>query len=168
MRKYFVLIFVLALLSSRTLFAEEGAVAETPSVPTEAVAEPVADPAVEPTPAVEPEAVPAPEAPAAPVADAVAATPAVEPAVTDIVAENLEFVSGEVTSIDETAKTVTLKLYGDTEDAANDKVLTVSLDDNTDVTDGEKDRDLKSLTAGTEVDVEYDAKSNKATYIFVY
>ena len=33
---------------------------------------------------------------------------------------------------------------------------------------GEQDRDLKSLTVGTEVDVEYDPATNKATYIFVY
>jgi hypothetical protein len=83
-------------------------------------------------------------------------------------AENLEFISGEITGIDEAAKSVTVKLYGETENAANDKILTVSIEGTTDITDGEKDRDLKSLTAGTEVDVEYDPKTGKATYIFVY
>ncbi|GEM_PF-1026549 len=82
--------------------------------------------------------------------------------------ENLEFVSGEITSTDAAAKTVTVKLYGETENATNDKVLTVKLDEATDITDGEKDRDIKSLTNGTEVDVEYDPATSKATYIFVY
>jgi hypothetical protein len=83
-------------------------------------------------------------------------------------AENLEFISGEISSVDETAQTITVKLYGESDDASNDKILTVKLDSTTDITDGEKDRDLKSLTPGTEVDVEYDSTSNKATYIFVY
>ena len=84
------------------------------------------------------------------------------------VSENLEFVSGEIASTDQTAKTVTVKLYGETENAANDKILTIKLDETTDITDGEKDRDIKSLTNGTEVDVEYDPATDKATYIFVY
>ena len=95
-----------------------------------------------------------------------APTAAVNPA--PAASENLEFVSGEITSTDEAAKTVTVKLYGETENAANDKTLTVKLDETTDITDGEKDRDIKSLTNGTEVDVEYDPATNKATYIFVY
>ncbi len=82
--------------------------------------------------------------------------------------ENLEFVSGEVTAVNETAKTLSVKLYGETENSTENKTLTVSVDASTDITDGEKDRDLKSLTAGTEVDAEYDPASNKATYIFVY
>lgn len=82
--------------------------------------------------------------------------------------ENLEFVSGEVSAVDEAAQSVTVKLYGETEQDATDKTLTVKLDETTDITDGEKDRDAKSLTAGTEVDVEYDPKTSKATYIFVY
>ena len=47
-------------------------------------------------------------------------------------------------------------------------MLKVNVDENTDITDGEQDRDLKSLSVGTEVDVEYDPATNKATYIFVY
>ena len=82
--------------------------------------------------------------------------------------ENLEFVSGEVASLDEASKSLTVKLYGETENAPSDKTLKVTVDENTDITDGEQDRDLKSLTAGTEVDVEYDPSNNKATYIFVY
>ncbi len=86
----------------------------------------------------------------------------------DIKTENLEFISGEISAVDETAKSITVKIYGETENNAPEKTISITLDDTTDITDGEKDRDLKSLTAGTEVDVEYDPASNKATYIFVY
>ena len=70
--------------------------------------------------------------------------------------------------MDEAAKTVSVRLYGENEDKASEKVLTVNIDENTDITDGEQDRELKSLAAGTEVDVEYDPATNKTTYIFVY
>ncbi len=83
-------------------------------------------------------------------------------------AENLEFISGEVTGLDEVAGALTVKLYGETEADTNPKSLVVHVDETTDITDGEKDRDVKSLATGTEVDVEYDPASNKATYIFVY
>ena len=82
--------------------------------------------------------------------------------------ENLEFISGEVSTLDEPAKSLTVKLYGETENAPSDKTLKVEVDSNADITDGEQDRDLKSLSVGTEVDVEYDPATNKATYIFVY
>lgn len=82
--------------------------------------------------------------------------------------ENLEFISGEVSALDEANKMITIKLYGETENTPGEKSITVVVDSSTDITDGEKDRDLKSLTAGTEVDVEYDPSSTKATYIFVY
>lgn len=101
---------------------------------------------------------PAAEAEPAPAAPEPVAAPA---------AENLEFVSGEITAMDEAAKTLTVKLYGETEEKS-EKMITVEVDDVTDITDGEKDRELKSLAAGTEVDVEYDPATKKATYIFVY
>jgi hypothetical protein len=82
--------------------------------------------------------------------------------------DNLEFISGEVSAVDESAKTVSVRLYGDEGATAGEKILKVVVDETTDLTDGEKDRDLKSLTVGTEVDVEYDPTSSKATYIFVY
>ncbi len=168
MKKSLFLGFAAILLSSGVLLAEDKAPATDAAAPESAPA------------AVTTESAPAMSEPAAPaVTEAPAAT--AETAAPDVTAtavttgtpttsapENLEFVSGEVTSIDEAAKKMTVKLYGDTEDAATDKILTVTLDENTDVTDGEKDRDLKSLTPGTEVDVEYDATSSKATYIFVY
>ena len=102
--------------------------------------------------------------------EAVAAIPAAEntaPGET-VNTENLEFVSGEVSALDEASKALTVKLYGESENTPSDKTLKVNVDANTDITDGEQDRDLKSLTAGTEVDVEYDPATNKATYIFVY
>lgn len=111
-----------------------------------------------------------------PVPAEVPAAPAVVPALpvdvpapaVDVAADNLEFISGEVGEMDETGKTITVKLYGETESATTDKTLKVSVDASTDITDGEQDRDFKSLAVGTEVDVEYDPATNKATYIFVY
>ncbi len=117
---------------------------------------------VAPAPPAMPE-VPAETASAAPAVPAV-----VEPAEDAAASENLEFVSGEVTAVNESAKTLTVKLYGEADNQAAEKTLTVSTDANTDITDGEKDRDLKSLTPTTEVDVEFDPASSKATYIFVY
>jgi hypothetical protein len=102
------------------------------------------------------------EAPAAETPEALA--PAAEE---EVAAENLEFVSGEVTSSDGTAKTIAVKLYGETE-TSGDKSLTIQVADTTDITDGEKDRDFASLAPGTEVDVEYDPATAKATYIFIY
>lgn len=96
------------------------------------------------------------------------AAPLTEEAAEPAVNENLEFVSGEVAAVDAVAKSVTIKLAGDTEENVTEKSLTVTTDASTDITDGEKDRELGSLSAGTEVDVEYDPATKKATYIFVY
>ena len=141
-----------------------------PPADTAAVAAPVEAVAPAPVPAAAEPAAPVEAPPAAPeAAPAMPAMAAPAPATgepSDL--ENLEFVSGEVSGMDESVKTVTVKLYGENEDGKSDKVLTVKVDETTDITDGEKDRDLKSLTAGTEVDVEYDPATNKATYIFVY
>ena len=125
-----------------------------PSAPATPPAAPPAVPAVAAAPAAA-APVPAPEA---------LALAAPEAANT----ENLEFISGEVSALDEASKSLTVKLYGETENTPSDKTLKVTVDTNTDITDGEQDRDLKSLTVGTEVDVEYDRASSKATYIFVY
>jgi hypothetical protein len=133
-------------------------------VTTEAAPAPVA-------PAVVAPAAPAPAAPAPlPVESAPAAVAPAAPAPVPAAnaADNLEFVSGEISALDEANKSITVKLYGEAEANASNKTLTVSVDTTTDITDGEKDRDLKSLTPGTEVDVEYDPATKKATYIFVY
>ena len=111
----------------------------------------------------------APAPAAAPATAAPVVTEAAAPAAAENVnADNLEFISGEVGELDEAGKTITVKLYGETESATTDKTLKVSVDASTDITDGEQDRDFKSLSVGTEVDVEYDPTTNKATYIFVY
>ncbi len=110
----------------------------------------------------------APALDAAPVATELTEPAPLAEAVPAPAIDNLEFISGEISVVDPAAKTVTVKLYGETENAATDKLLVISLEDTTDITDGEKDRDLKSLTPGTEVDVEYDPATKKATYIFVY
>ncbi len=125
-----------------------------------AASEPVATPAVEK---------PATTAPATEPASETPVEPKTEEEVSDEKAsENLEFVSGEINAVDEATKTVTVKLYGETEKSTGDKVISVKVNDSTDITDGEADRDLKSLTPSTEVDVEYDPATNIATYIFVY
>lgn len=144
------IIFLLFLVYSLSAFAGHELRAEESPAPSTSTEPTVASPAPE-TPA---ETTPA------------ASTPA--EASENKIAENLEFVSGEITGMDEAAKTITVKLYGETENAANDKILTIKLDETTDITDGEKDRDIQSLTNGTEVDVEYDPATSKATYIFVY
>ena len=110
------------------------------------------------------------EAAAPPVAEVapVEAAPAAATTAETVATENLEFISGEVSVINETTNAVTIKLYGETENAPGDKSITVTVEPTTDITDGEKDRALKSLAGGTEVDVEYDPATNKATYIFVY
>lgn len=130
-------------------------------------AEDAAVPVEEAAPAPAEAEAPAVEAPAPAANEAAATTPAA-PLEAAVSAENLEFISGEVSATDEAAKTITVKLYGETENTPGDKSVTVTVDESTDITDGEKDRDLKSLTNGTEVDVEYDPGSSKATYIFVY
>lgn len=165
MKKFFGIIVLIcsfaAVLSEAPLWAEEAVTADTaaPVVPAAADIAAPAEPAA-PVVAVAPEPKPA---------DIVTSAAVAAPETAELPStENLEFVSGEITKTDEIAKTVTVKLYGETEDQASEKILTVTLDENTDITDGEKDRDLKSLAASTEVDVEYDPASNKATYIFVY
>lgn len=150
MKKYGLLILVFSFVFLQNSFAAE--------MTTEEAAAPAAATEVDMTAAAPTDS---------PAAAAEVAAPVAEVADT-INQENLEFVSGEVSASDEAAKTITVKLYGETEEETNDKVLTIKIDETTDITDGEKDRDIKSLTLGTEVDVEYDPASNKATYIFVY
>ena len=129
---------------------------EAAPAPAEAMAPAAVEAAAPAAPASEEVAVPAPATSGAP-KEAAAAK-----------AENLEFISGEVSAVDEASKSLTVKLYGETENKPSDKTLKVTVDTGTDITDGEQDRALKSLTTGTEVDVEYDPATNKATYIFVY
>lgn len=173
MKKLSLFVFLSAfVLMSCNLYAEETGTAPAPETAAEPV--PAASEPVQPPPAeAQAQAVAAPAAPEtpaqAPVTEAPAPAPAAAPAPEETInTENLEFISGEVTAMDAAAKTLTVKLYGETENDTNQKILTVKVDETTDITDGEKDRDIPSLTAGTEVDVEYDPASSKATYIFVY
>ena len=171
MKKWLLVAFLSSFyLTAYNLYAEE---AQTPAasepVVSEETAVPSPEPAVPQEPvASQPEAAVSTEAPAQSVAETPAPAESAAPLEEIVNTENLEFISGEVTTMDETAKTITVKLYGETENDTNQKILTVKVDETTDITDGEKDRDMKSLAAGTEVDVEYDPTTNKATYIFVY
>ncbi len=187
MTKYRIYIFSAAILMVPTLAMAEdtsvvtdGAVTQAEKPLEEVVAPltaPESNPASDqliPTEPSLPLEVPAPpaamDAVVAPVAPIEAAPSLEAPAVITeaIPTDNLEFISGEISSTDETTQSVTVKLYGEAESGTSDKTLKVTVDGTTDITDGEQDRDLKSLTAGTEVDVEYDPATNKATYIFVY
>ncbi len=157
MKNFSIFFLALLLISASSAWAEDASVAapaETTSVTTDAVAAVPVDTTV-----------PAPEAAVVPAENTAVQepAPAAEPAI-----DNLEFISGEISALDEASKTLTVKLYGEAESGAADKALAVTVDDATDITDGEKDRDLRSLVAGTEVDVEYDPATKKATYIFVY
>ena len=165
MKNFSIFFLVLFLVSAGSVQAEDAPVAapaEAAGVTADTVA---AVPTETITRAPEPQVEPVPEAAAVPVENSAVQepAPAAEPAI-----DNLEFISGEISALDEAAKTLTVKLYGEAESGAADKALSVTVDDATDITDGEKDRDLRSLTAGTEVDVEYDPATKKATYIFVY
>jgi hypothetical protein len=187
MTKYRIYIFSAAILMVPTLAMAEDTAVVTDAAVTQAekTAEEVA------APLIAPESNPAPdqlipaepslplEAPELPTSLDAAVAPAAPidtvpvPEAPVVIAEaiptdNLEFISGEISSTDETTQSVTVKLYGEAESGTSDKTLKVTVDGTTDITDGEQDRDLKSLTAGTEVDVEYDPATNKATYIFVY
>lgn len=105
---------------------------------------------------------------AIPPAISATAVPDEMPAAENANTDNLEFISGEIGELDEAGKTILVKLYGETDSAKTDKTLKVSVDASTDITDGEQEREFKSLAVGTEVDVEYDPANNKATYIFIY
>ena len=161
MKKYIFIVFVLFALFPLNNSSAEEAVTKAAAPDTEVTAEEAVAPAEEAAAPVEEAVTTVEEAPAP---QKNAEVPAEEAAV----AENLEFVSGEITALDEATKTITVKLYGENEAAASEKALSIKLDDTTDITDGEQDREFKSLAVGTEIDVEYDPASSKATYIFVY
>ena len=150
----FVLSLMALILMTPAVYAEDAA-SDIAAPSAEVVAEPEAVAVVPSEPA---------EAPAIVIPEPAIPTPDIPEAVSD----NLEFISGEISAMDEATKSVSVRLYGEDETASSEKVLKVSIDENTDITDGVQDRDLKSLTVGTEVDVEYDPASSKATYIFVY
>ncbi len=166
MKRAILSIFIISLFACINTYAEETNSATSAKETASATATTTAPTTSQAAPAT-------PAAPATTTTSAVAgAPPATAPAQAASPeaanADNLEFVSGEVGAVDEASKTLTVKLYGETDSTTTDKTLKVSVDTSTDITDGEQDRDFKSLTVGTEVDVEYDPTTNKATYIFVY
>ena len=110
--KHYVVLFGALLFLSNPLFAAESAAPEAPA--TEAPATGSVAPAA---PAAEVTATVAStvDVPAAPAASSLETPAACEAAV---VAENLEFISGEVSATDANAKSVTVKLYGEAENAA--------------------------------------------------
>jgi hypothetical protein len=82
--------------------------------------------------------------------------------------DNLEFASGEATSFDAASGRLEVKVYLD--DAGNpaENTIALTVDAQTEITNGEKDLDSTALKTGVEIDVEYDKNSKKATYVFVY
>lgn len=177
MKRSVVLLLILGVFVAKHVYAEDTNTAPATTETNATLAAPDTTPAAPPAAPTTMIAVPpaAPETSTPAVAEpAATAPPAAEPVPPTVLksenanADNLEFVSGEVGELDEAGKTLTVKLYGETEAATTDKTLKVSIDASTDITDGEQDRDFKSLSVGTEVDVEYDPATNKATYIFVY
>ena len=82
--------------------------------------------------------------------------------------ENLEFSSGEIVSFEAASGMLNVKVYLDTDGNASEKTLSLKVTDKTELTDGENALQKDALTAGAEVDVEYDVKTNEVTYIFVY
>lgn len=103
---------------------------------------------------------------------AVAAAAALPPAPAETAIEenldNLEFASGEVTAFDDASKKLQVKVYLD--DAGNpaENTIDLTLANETEITNGEKDLDATALKPGVEIDVEYDKSTQKATYVFVY
>ena len=75
-----------------------------------------------------------------------------------------ELISGEVQKIDESGKTLTIKLHA----PSKEKALTVNYDDTTQVNGSQTHQTLASLQTGAEVDLRYDPKSSRAVYIYIY
>ena len=82
--------------------------------------------------------------------------------------ENLDFASGEIVSFDGQSGKMDVKVYLDSAGEANEQTLALAVDGETEITDGENELKNDALVNGAEVDVEYDTRNKKATYIFVY
>ncbi len=104
----------------------------------------------------------------APAAAAQPAQPAPQADTTLPDIENLDFASGEVVSFDAASGNLSVKVYLDSAGNANEQTLALTVDSATEITNGETDLHNDSLKPATEVDVEYDVRTKKATYIFVY
>ncbi len=87
------------------------------------------------------------------------------PATFSEVSANSEFVSGEIAEIDNTNKTLTVKLYS----AGKNKVVTVNFDAATEmIVNGEKGKGEASLQSGAAIDLRYDPETKRALYIYIY
>ena len=75
-----------------------------------------------------------------------------------------ELISGEIVSIDEPARTITMKLF--TESGENE-TLTVNFDEHTKV-DGSDIKTLSNVQNGGSIDVRYNPQTSRANYIYVY
>ncbi len=75
-----------------------------------------------------------------------------------------QLISGEIVSIDEPARTITMKLF--TESGANE-TLTVNFDEHTQV-DGSDVKTLSAAQNGGSIDVRYNPQTSLAQYIYVY
>ncbi len=106
------------------------------------------------------------DAPVAPAAPAAASAAPAEDNLDNL--DNLEFASGETTSFDAATGKLQVKVYLD--DAGNpaENTIDLTVDSETEITNGEKDLDSSALKTGVEIDVEYDKTNRKATYVFVY
>ena len=82
--------------------------------------------------------------------------------------ENLDFVSGEVVAFDSSKGQLDVKVYLDSAGNAKEQVISLAVSLESEITDGENELRSDALVKGAEVDVEYDIRSNQATYIFVY
>ncbi len=78
--------------------------------------------------------------------------------------EPLQLVSGEIISIDEPQKTLTLKHFSE---AGLEETLVVNFDATTKV-DGQAAQSLTSIQSGTEIDLRYNPQTSRALYIYVY
>jgi hypothetical protein len=76
---------------------------------------------------------------------------------------NFELVSGEITAMDITEKTISIKFS----EGGKKKEITVHFDDNTRV-NGSDNKNLTSLESGAEVDLRYDPETSRVVYIYIY
>jgi tetratricopeptide (TPR) repeat protein len=78
--------------------------------------------------------------------------------------EPLQLVSGEIVSIDEPQKTLTLKHFSE---SGVEETLTVNFDGATKL-DGQAVQSLSTIQSGTEIDLRYNPQTSHALYIYVY
>ena len=104
-----------------------------------------------------------PAAPAVPAGEEQAAPAEDLPAL-----ENLDFASGEILTFDGASGKMDVKVYLDANGEANEQTLSLKVENQTEITDGENELKTDALAKGAEVDVEYDTRTKAATYIFVY